>query len=101
MTVPTSDEIEAYKRARSAMRNLRKDRNFQWWCDYGFGVDYARHEAMRAANSNNPIGKAYNIEHARIMKREKLIDFSDPNTPFPDANSRKDAIIMIENLHHP
>src|SRR5262245_19952965 len=56
---------------------------------------------MRAAFTNNPIGKAYNLEHARIMKREKLVDLNDPNAPFPDANSRKDAIAMVENLQHP
>jgi hypothetical protein len=101
VTLPTDSELEAYKRARAAIRNLRKDRDFQWWTDYGIGADTARREAMRAAFTNNPIGKAYNLEHARIMKREKLIDLSNPNAPFPDPNSRKDAIIMVENLHHP
>jgi hypothetical protein len=101
MTLPTDDEREAYKRARAAMRNLKRGKDFQWWIDYGTGADTARREAMRAAYTNQPIGKAYNLEHARIMKREKLIDLSDPNAPFPDANSRKDAIMMVENLHHP
>jgi hypothetical protein len=101
MTIPTDDEKAAYKRGRAAIRNLRKDRNFQWWIDYGTAADAARHEAMRAAYTNKPIGKAYNMEHARIMKREALIDLSDPNHPFPDANSRKDAIIVVENMHHP
>lgn len=101
MTIPTDDEKEAYKRARVAIRNLLKDRDFQWWLDYGTGADTARREAMRAAFTNSPIGKAYNMEHSRIMRREKLVDLSNPAAPFPDANSRKDAILMIENLHHP
>jgi hypothetical protein len=101
MTIPTLEEQQNYKRARAAMRHLKKDRDFQWWLDYATGADSARREAMRAAFTNQPIGKAYNIEHARIMKREKLIDLTDPNSPFPDANSRKDAIIMLENYQHP
>jgi hypothetical protein len=101
MVIPTDDEREVYKRARTAMRNLRKTRDFQWWVDYGTGADTARREAMRAAFTNQPIGKAYNLEHARIMKRERLVDLTDPANPFPDANTRKDAIIMVENLHHP
>ena len=48
-----------------------------------------------------PVGKAFNIEHARVMKREKLVDLIDPNHPFPDPNSREDAMMVVENLHHP
>jgi hypothetical protein len=101
VTIPTDDEREAYKRARTAMRNLKQTRDFHWWVDYGTGADTARREAMRAAFTNQPIGKAYNLEHARVMKREKLVNLDDPANPFPDANTRKDAIIMVENLHHP
>lgn len=102
MTMATTDDAhEIYKRARAAMRNLQKARDFHWWVDYGTGADMARREAMQAAFTNQPIGKAYNIEHARVMRREKLVDLTDPANPFPDANTRKDAIVMVENLHHP
>ena len=52
-----------------------------------------RTEAMRDAFTNQPIGKAYNMHHARIIKREKLDVF--------DANTRKDCVPMVDNLHHP
>jgi len=80
---------------------LKKDRNFQWWTDYGVAALAAQTEAMRRAFTNRPIGKAFNIEHARVMKREKLVDLIDPNHPFPDPNSREDAMMVVENLHHP
>jgi hypothetical protein len=71
------------------------------WTDYGVAALAAQTEAMRRAFTNQPVGKAFNLEHARVFKREKLIDISDPNHPFPDPNSRKDAMMMVENLHHP
>ena len=92
---PTDDEREAYKRGRAAIQNLtsKRDRTFGWWLDYSNAVVAARTEAMRDAYTNQPIGKAYNAAHARIMKREKLDAF--------DANTRKDCVAMIDNLHHP
>jgi len=101
MMTTTEQEHEAYKRGRAAMRQLKKDRNFQWWTDYGVAALAAQTEAMRRSFTNQPIGKAYNLEHARIMKREKLVDLTDLNHPFPDPNSRKDAMMMVESLHHP
>ena len=53
----------------------------------------ARTEAMREASTNQPVGKAYNAHHTRIMKREQLDAFN--------ANTRKDCVAMVDNLHHP
>jgi hypothetical protein len=59
----------------------------------------ARGEAMRLAGTK-PIGKAYNLHIDTIIKHERLVNFKvDP--PFPDANTRKDAVAMIDNLHRP
>jgi len=58
------------------MRNLRKGRDFEWWKDYGAAMAAAQNEAMRESGSNQPIGKAYSLEHDRIMRREKLIDYT-------------------------
>jgi hypothetical protein len=91
--MPTIDELEAYKLGRTAISNLRKDKNFKWWQGYAGAVVAARGEAMRVAGTNSPIGKAYNLQHAKIMKRERL--------DIIDANTRKDAVAMIDNLHHP
>jgi hypothetical protein len=98
--MPTDDEREAYKRGRVAMRNLRKTRDFTWWVDYGQACAAARGEAMREAGTNQPIGKAYNFEHDRVMRREKLVDYTiEPY--FPDKNTRKDAVAMVDNLDRP
>src|SRR5258708_1682520 len=90
----TPDEHEAYKRGRAAIKNLAdKDKTFAWWLDYANAVVAVRTEAMRDAYANQPIGKAYNAHHKRIMQREKLDAFDD--------NTRKDCVIMVDNLHHP
>ena len=91
----TDDEREAYKRGRAAIQNLtsKRDRTFNWWLDYSNAVVAARTEAMREAFTNQPIGKAYNAHHTRIMKREQLDAFN--------ANTRKDCVAMVDNLHHP
>jgi DNA-binding transcriptional MerR regulator len=89
----TSDELEAYKRGRAAIKNLAKDRNFNWWLDYSNAIVAVRTEAMRDAYTNKPVGKAYNTHYARIIEREKLDAF--------DANTRKDCVAMVDNLHHP
>jgi hypothetical protein len=79
---------------------LRQGRDFEWWRDYGAAMVAAQHEAMRESGSNQPVGKSYNLEHDRIMRREKLIDYTvDP--PFPDKNTRKDAMHMFDNLDIP
>jgi hypothetical protein len=82
------------------MRNLRQGRDFDWWKDYGAAMAAAQNEAMRESGSNQPIGKAYNLEHDRIMRREKLIDYT-VEPPFPDRNTRKDAMAMFNNLDLP
>lgn len=98
--MPTDDELNAYKEGRTAMRNLKKDRPFAWWEKYANAMIAARGEAMRLANANAPIGKAYNLEIDGILRRERLVDFTaDP--PFPDPNTRKDAVALIDNLHRP
>jgi len=91
----TNDEHDAYKRGRAAIKNLTtKDRNFNWWLDYSNAIVAVRTEAMRDAFTNQPVGKAYNANHARIMRREKLDGEFDDNT-------RKDCVAMVDNLHHP
>jgi hypothetical protein len=53
----------------------------------------ARTEAMSEAFTNQPVGKAYNAHQSRIMKHEQLDAFN--------ANTRKDCVAMVDNLHHP
>jgi hypothetical protein len=96
----TEDERQVYNRGRAAMRHLTKDKNFQWWVDYGQAIVSARAEAMRMAGTNQPVGKGYNLYHALVMKRERLID-EKRTPPFPDANTRKDAVALVDNLNHP
>jgi hypothetical protein len=92
----TSDHDEIYKRGRAAIKRLTErtqNHVFTWWCDYGNAVLAVRNEAMRLAETNQPIGKAFNMHHADIMQREKLQAF--------DGKTRKDAVDMVENMTHP
>ena len=87
---------ESYKRGRSAIKRLTektKKNTFTDWCDYGNAILSVRAEAMRIAGCNQAVGKAYNLQHAKIMKREDLAAF--------DGKTRQDAIEMVENLRHP
>jgi hypothetical protein len=58
---------------------------------------------MAAAEINRPIGATYNREFDRIVKREKLVDRlgQRPHEQFPDPNTRKDCIDLLENYERP
>lgn len=95
--LPTDEDRLSYKRGRAALRDLRKGRDFTSWLDYANAVDTAQREAMRAAAANNPVGKAYNAEFARVVKREKLVEHLPDGKQFPDPTTRKDCAAMLRN----
>jgi hypothetical protein len=73
------------------------------WMNYAQALLKARQEAMAAANIDRPVGAAYNREFDRIVKRERLVDRlgQASHEQFPDPNSRKDCIALLENYERP
>jgi hypothetical protein len=94
-----------YRRGRAALAGLRHRhiRTFAMWMDWARAFYKARNEAMAAAEIDRPIGARYNQEFDRIVKRERLVDRlgQAPHEQFPDPNTRKDCIDLLENYERP
>lgn len=107
MTVTTLPAKQSnYARGREALHELRDrhQRTFAMWFDYAMALDDAQKEAMRLANTNHPVGYAYNKHFdAIIFEREHLVikTAPKPHQQFPDPNTRKDALAMLHNYDQP
>lgn len=104
MTQLSNEQVEQYKRYRTAKRNLRKVRDFADWLEIMRGYDQARSEAMRLAGTNTPQGAAYREQFAKIDKRERLIDRGDDNGrawEFPTREDRTYCVKVLENYDAP
>jgi hypothetical protein len=101
----TNEQIDVYRKYRTAKKNLRKDREFTDWLKIMRGYDQARSEAMRCAGTNTPQGATYREEFAKIARREKLIDHGvDDNGrrwQFPTKEDRTYCIKVLENYDVP
>jgi len=101
----TDEQIDVYRKYRTAKKNLRKDREFTDWLKIMRGYDQARSEAMRYAGTNTPQGATYREEFAKIARREKLIDHgvNDNGRPwqFPTKEDRSYCIKVLENYDVP
>jgi hypothetical protein len=106
-----SAEELAIERGRESWRKLAKDENWQDWLNVGDALAVCRGQAMRAANTNQPIGRAYNEAMGLLLKkhgfdridkgdRSRLMECMDRRA---EINVWRDTLSVTERirLNHP